>query len=336
MKLLTRDEFRNSVFKRDNNCCVVCKTAAKDAHHIIERRLFPDGGYYIDNGASVCEKHHIECEETLISVEAIRAYAGIDKKVLPPHLYDDEVYDKWGNIILPNGGRLKGELFYDESVQKILGKVLGSFTDYVKYPRTYHLPWSEGMNDDDRQMQSTEFGGKIVVVTEKMDGENTTMYRDHIHARSIDSGHHPSRSWVKNFWNGFRYDIPTGWRVCGENLYAKHSIGYSSLESFFLGFSVWDDRNNCLSWDDTKEWFSILGIKPVQELYRGMYDELVIKSLYKPNMYDSSEGYVIRTENMFQYRDFRKCVGKFVRKNHVMTTKHWMHGQAIEPNKLGV
>jgi len=39
--------------------------------------------------------------------------------------------------------------------------------------------------------------GREVVVTEKMDGENTTMYCDNIHARSIDGRHHPSRDWVK-------------------------------------------------------------------------------------------------------------------------------------------
>lgn len=60
-KLLTRDIFRESVFSRDNHKCVICGNPAKDAHHIIERRLFSDGGYYIDNGASLCEEHHIKC-----------------------------------------------------------------------------------------------------------------------------------------------------------------------------------------------------------------------------------------------------------------------------------
>jgi hypothetical protein len=52
--LLTRDNFRNSVFERDKHLCVICKEPAVDAHHILERRLFPDEGYYIDNGASLC------------------------------------------------------------------------------------------------------------------------------------------------------------------------------------------------------------------------------------------------------------------------------------------
>lgn len=49
---------------------------------------------------------------------------------------------------------------------------------------------------------SPEFLKGPVVITEKMDGENTTLYRDGLHARSLDSRHHPSRNWVKP--NGLR------------------------------------------------------------------------------------------------------------------------------------
>ena len=71
-KLLTRDNFRDSVFERDNHKCVFCNEKAVDAHHILERRLWKDGGYYLDNGASVCEEHHLACERTDISVEDVR------------------------------------------------------------------------------------------------------------------------------------------------------------------------------------------------------------------------------------------------------------------------
>ena len=81
--ILSRDEFRESVFQRDNFKCVICGDKAKDAHHIIERRLFSDGGYYLDNGASLCEKHHIEAEETTLSCEEIRLKAGIENIIIP-------------------------------------------------------------------------------------------------------------------------------------------------------------------------------------------------------------------------------------------------------------
>ena len=333
-KLLTRDEFREAVFARDGYRCVVCGFGGKlDAHHIIERRLWADGGYYLSNGASLCGIHHIAAERTDISVEEIKEYAGIVKKVIPEHFYDDQSYDKWGNPILPNGQRLIGELFFDESVQKVLQDKLNLFTHHVKYPRTTHVPWSPGMNEDDRILRDmNNFKGKEVVVTIKLDGENTSIYSDYIHARSLDGRNHPSRNWVKNFWSGISQDIPERWRVCGENLYAKHSISYDDLESYFYGFSIWNDKNICLSWDETLEWFKLLGIAPVPEVYRGMYDEKAIKAIDMP--WETCEGYVIRTVDAFPFIDFKKNVAKCVRKGHITTTKHWMHGQIMEINKL--
>lgn len=335
--LLSRDQFRERVFKRDKHTCVFCEKPAVDAHHILERKLFSCGGYYLENGASVCAEHHLECEMTRISVEQVREACGIQNIVLPEHFYEG-ITDKWGNSIMPSGMRLRGELFQDESVQKILarGGVLGLFTWLVKYPRTYHLPWSEGMHDDDRMLKTLEhFVGKEVVVTIKKDGENTTMYNDYIHARSIDSPHHYSRDWVKNFWAKLKWEIPVGWRICGENLYAQHSIVYDDLVSYFYGFSIWNERNICLSWDDTLAYFEMLGITPVEEIYRGPFDEKLIRGLYDSKKdWSTCEGYVVRLAGEFDYRDFRRSVAKFVRKGHVQTAKHWMHGRHIQANGL--
>ena len=70
--LLTRDKFREGVFERDNHKCVICQAPAQDAHHIIERRLFPDGGYYLDNGSSLCGDCHYKAEQTVITPQEIR------------------------------------------------------------------------------------------------------------------------------------------------------------------------------------------------------------------------------------------------------------------------
>jgi hypothetical protein len=340
----TRDDFREGVFERDGHKCVICKEPGKDAHHIIERRLWDNGGYYLYNGATLCEKHHIEAEMTTLTCEEIREKAGIPKVILPPHLYEEYRYDKWGNIILPTGMRLKGELFYDESVQKILaqGKVLDQFSKYVKYPRSMHLPWSEKISSDDRQLDLEEcranFEGKEVVVTVKMDGENTTMYDDHIHARSLDSGTHPSRSWVKGLWSRIAYQIPTDWRICGENLYAKHTIVYAGLDSFFYVFSWWNERNECLSWDETVAYSEMLGLKTVPVLYRGKWDENLIRDIYRES-YEGNrmEGYVVRLAESFTYGAFRKSLAKFVSDKFQIdqTGKHghWMR-DVVTPNKL--
>ncbi len=201
----------------------------------------------------------------------------------------------------------------------------------IKYPRTYHLPWSESITDDDKVLASLAlFQNQQVVVTEKMDGENTTMYQDYIHARSIDGRSHPSIDWVKGLWSSIRQEIPKGWRLCGENLWAKHSIHYHELPSYFMGFSIWDDSNVCLSWQDTVEWLEGLGLEVVPTLYTGIYDEKVIRSLWK----GEGEGYVVRLAQAIPYAEFQYSVGKFVRRNHVQTDQHWMYGQALEKNIL--
>jgi len=334
-KLLSRDDFRNGVFARDKHKCLMCDSPARDAHHILERRLFPDGGYYLDNGASLCEEHHLEAEMTTLSCEEIREKAGIERIILPPHLYRDQRYDKWGNPFLENGQRLRGELFDDPSVQKILeqGNVLDQFTKYVKYPRTYHLPWSPGLTKDDRVLDDTSiFFDQEVVVTVKMDGENTTLYNDYIHARSVDSEYTAQwRTRIKQIWSEICWQIPDRWRICAENLQGKHSIKYEDLPSFLMAFSIWDEQNFCLSWDDTKEYCAVLDLEMVPELYRGIYDEDLIKSLYKDEK--NCEGYVVRLAGKFHYKDFRKSCGKFVRKDHVATSRHWKY-EKIEFNEL--
>lgn len=336
--LLTRDAFREGVLERDNHKCVFCGSSIKlVAHHILERRLWDDGGYYMSNGASVCEEHHFQCEMTIISVEDVRHACGITRIKVPDHFYDDHIYDKWGNPVLEDGRRGKGPLFFDASVQKILdqGGVLPLFTSYVKYPRTHHLPWSPGLTDDDRMLKSVgQFEGKRVIVTKKMDGENTSMYRDHIHARSIDSKGGEDRAWVKNFWSNICYEIPEDWRICGENLWAEHSIHYTGLESYFYGFSVWNERNLCLSWDDTVQYFELLGIAPVPVMYDDIWAEPNIRALEKKLSWEQDEGYIVRLADAFTYADFKKSLAKYVRKGHVQTAKHWRAGRAFIPNEL--
>lgn len=336
MELLTRDAFRESVFARDRHQCVICQTPAADAHHIIERRLWPDGGYYIANGASLCSPCHIRAEETTIGCEEIRRAASITQVVLPPHLYDDMEYDKWGNPILSNGTRLRGDLFYDESVQKILeqGGVLGLFLPYVKHPRTYHLPWSNPGSDDKILSSLDGFRDEDVVATVKLDGEQTSLYRDHIHARSLEPLSGVDASFVKALHSRICGDIPDGWRICGENVYAHHTIYYHSQNAsppYFKVFGIWDEKNVCLSYEDTLEWCALLDLEPVPLLYQGPWNEQSIQSLFTPSFNgDEMEGYVVRVARAFAYGETRRVVGKYVRPHFVPAhARHWQQGARV-------
>lgn len=213
-----------------------------------------------------------------------------------------------------------------------------------KYPRTYHMPWSEALQNDDRVIQSHRFDGQQVVITEKMDGENTSVYfRDqYIHARSIDTdGNHESR---KKVWSMLKASAAALYhsvsylddmRVVGENCYAKHSIHYEDLDSYFYVFGMYLD-NLCASWFKIEELAEQLGFPTVPVLYQGEWDEDTSKNIFETVVDNGGEGIVIRTVNGFMHTSDPTdvCIAKAVRKGHVQPNdKHWMTAEVI-PNKL--
>jgi len=168
------------------------------------------------------------------------------------------------------------------------------------------------------------FEGKEVVVTCKMDGENFTGYSNgETHARSIDGRTHWTRDWAKNYWYRRSFLLQNGYRICAENLYAQHSITYTNLSTYLPLISVWDRKNMCLSWKDTKGWALKLNMDTVPVLYIGQWDEKKIRELHA----EGHEGFVVRVADAFHYDDFSANVAKFVRANHVTTSDHWMHGK---------
>ncbi len=201
------------------------------------------------------------------------------------------------------------------------------------YPRTPHVPWSPGATADDvRARGLAGLRGREVVVTEKLDGENSTLYTDGSHARSVDSGHHPSRTWLKSLQGRIGSRIPVGWRVCGENVHARHSLAYEDLESWFYGFSVWDGDGRCLDWDRTVRFLRRLGVPVPPVLWRGEFDERALRALRLDTA--RQEGYVVRTVEGFDAGEFGQRVAKWVRPAHVVTGTHWMYAPVVA-NGLG-
>lgn len=206
-----------------------------------------------------------------------------------------------------------------------------------KYPRTYHLPESLGATSDDKTLKNhdifyTNGEANEVVITKKMDGENTSLYPNYYHARSIDGRDHPSRHWVKSFHASIRFIIPENYRLCGENMFAKHSIEYANLESYFLAFSLWN-KEICLSWDDLESFCQTNDIKTVPVLYRGKFSKEKLEELINNLDLEKDEGLVVRNAHSFKLEDFSKNLAKYVRENHVQTDTHWMN-QKVIPNKV--
>lgn len=217
-----------------------------------------------------------------------------------------------------------------------------------------NLAWSQSSSSDDVWWKDCQnFENKEIVVTEKLDGECTSIYPDGtVHARSLETSHHPSRSWVKKFAAVFAHEIPEGWRICGENLYAWHSVFYINLPTYFFVYGIYDDRNVCVSWDQTQEMCDLLGLQTVPLIYRGKWDAELVRNQWKgigkfptfgttveypkyPNDFSpcDAEGYVVRLTEPFLYEEFKNCCAKFVRVNHVTTNTQWMLRKVI-PNLL--
>lgn len=209
------------------------------------------------------------------------------------------------------------------------------FMKYTKYPRTFHSSLSETVTSDDKYILNYDnFINKEIVVTEKMDGSNVTLYNDYYHNRSINTSYHPAFDWIKRYHSELAYIIPSNLRVCGEYLLNVHSISYENLESYFLAFSIWNnDTSMCLNFNDTKEWFELLNISHVPVLYEGIFDIKLIEQLYKDLDKTNHEGIVVRLRDSFHYDDFNKSVFKLVRSNHVTSSEHWLHSQLLQ-NKL--
>lgn len=202
-----------------------------------------------------------------------------------------------------------------------------------KYPSTPHLPFSRARGEGDFELSDYAFYGVECVVTEKMDGENTTLYNDYIHARSIDSPTHPSRSWSRAFHGANSWKIPAGVRVICENMYAEHSIRYDNLESFLYGIAVMED-GVVWGWDEGVLMFEELGIPSVPVLWRGIATEQALRDIAASLDTEHQEGFVVRTAEAFAEGDFALNVAKYVRPHHVQTDEHWL--TTWVPNALKV
>lgn len=202
-----------------------------------------------------------------------------------------------------------------------------------KYGRTYHLPWSLGVSDDDKVMKDlSTLEGAEVVITEKLDGENTTIHCQGTHARSTDSKFHPSRSWMRAYAAQISGNLGENERIVGEYLYARHSIQYDELDTYFYGFA-WIVDGVFQDWDLTVARFEELGIQTVPVLYRGVFDVKTAQDIAKNLDFNRQEGYVVRTVQEYSELQMPLHMGKFVRRNHVQTNQHWMFAEIVK-NKL--
>lgn len=206
-----------------------------------------------------------------------------------------------------------------------------------KYPRTFHVPWSLGVTNDDKTAVNLPGDGERYLALTKMDGENTAMYQNAIHARSVDyvdrtETMKKSRAYVRGLWAQIKHNIPNNIRICGENVYAMHSIHYDDLEDYFLIFSIWE-ADKCLSWQDTLSYTEMIcehlsspiPTVPIIEIFDWTQERAM--SICSRVDTKANEGVVFRPYGSFLMKDFDSRVLKWVRKDHVQTDAHWADSQ---------
>jgi len=218
--------------------------------------------------------------------------------------------------------------------------------DSPKYNRTFHMPWSKGATNDDKI--ATSMGhliGSPIVITEKMDGSNTSLEASGCYARTHSGPpSHLSFDGLKALHATIKYKIPEKIQLFGEWCFARHSIDYKELPSYFMLFNVRDMTNRVppmwSSWDEVEMWAEEIGVPTVPVLFKGtVSSEKELKELVESFMNQPSacggirEGVVARLALEFPDESFSLCVMKCVRANHVQTSEHWKD-QEIVKNRL--
>jgi hypothetical protein len=355
-----RSRFREACVERDGGECVVpwCKEAVTpdpsgpgEQHHVLERKLWKDGGYIPENGASVCNTHHRYAETNHIPPQAFWRWIGVDEPVVPEPC-DSLHVNKWGEPL-------------DTPPWK-------EHRERIKYPSTRHLLpcyWQsehgtadERTGRDDTGMTSTaSFVGAPYVMTVKLDGANSMMVKDldePVRARNGKDAEHESFDMLKQlYWDKDVYSaLDDNIQVFGEWMYAKHSIHYGcdcdeacesvgpQLDSHFYVFGVYDtDYDVWLSWPETNRWGERIDFPVAPTIGMSIPDTSVLESTSdfvrhvereSQRVIDQGhEGTIVRSKFPFHYGQFEERVGKFTRCNHVQTDKHWSHKE-ITRNKI--
>lgn len=129
--------------------------------------------------------------------------------------------------------------------------------DIIKYPRTQHLQGSRlGPGDEDlSQIPFSEILGKHIVIEEKIDGANSAISFDGNGNLLLQSrGHYLTggprerhynllKRWANANQDIFFDVLGARYIMYGEWMYAKHTVFYDALPSYFMEFDIFDREN---------------------------------------------------------------------------------------------
>jgi hypothetical protein len=219
---------------------------------------------------------------------------------------------------------------------------------FLKFPHTPHLAWlAAGQPRDDKVLSpdgAARFLNGDVVVEEKVDGANVGFSVEHGNVVAQSRGEyirrpaHPQFSplwpWLAGHQAAMKEALDKDLVLFGEWCFAVHSVRYSALPDWFVGFDVYDRRVRRF-WPAARrnELLRAIGLLSVPELGRGHFH---IRDLTLLLSQDSSrfggpiEGLYLRQEED-GWLDHR---AKLVRAEFVQSIgEHWSN-RPVERNHL--
>jgi hypothetical protein len=185
-----------------------------------------------------------------------------------------------------------------------------------KFPKTSHLLWlSPQAVRDDKVMSHVEaetfLSSGEIVVEEKVDGANLGLSFDEAgRLRAQNRGNHLEgrltgqwqqlRGWLARHEAAWRQHLPPGAILFGEWCYAQHSMAYTRLPDWFLGFDVLDASNRFWSTRRRDALLSVVGLSSIQCVARGRFTLRELQAmLSEPSAFGDGpvEGLYLRRED---------------------------------------
>lgn len=219
--------------------------------------------------------------------------------------------------------------------------------EFVRFPRTPHLAWlGAGQPRDDKVMSPAEARDLLqhaVTVEEKLDGANLGLSIDeHGEIRAQNRGTYlemdalhpqfrPLRQWLAHHRLRLADALTPELIVFGEWCHATHSVHYTRLPDWFIGFDVYDRAaGQFWSVDRRDPLMAAIGLTVVPRLAHGRLDmEELVALLGRSHFTDGpAEGLYVRADRdglllqraKLVRAEFTQAIGE-----------HWSR-QSIRPN----
>jgi ATP-dependent RNA circularization protein (DNA/RNA ligase family) len=222
--------------------------------------------------------------------------------------------------------------------------------EFIKFPRTPHLFILPGLDiRNDKILSETEaevFYTSPIIVEEKVDGANIGFSFDQNGELRIQNrGNYLSLGAHDQFrplwdWSYLKIDLfqsilSERYILFGEWCYAKHSVHYTLLPDWFLGFDIYDKtRGFFLPTKIRNEFFQSLNIFSVPQVGAGRYKKKQLIDLVQSEKSKVGEGNLEGVYLRFESKTQLIKRAKIVRADFIQDIgQHWSKGPMVL-NKL--